>query len=144
MKAIVSLKEVETEIKKKVSPGTFEKLKSISPQLHQSFRVLNASFNDIQRKRKGDVCSSLGRHFKQFSQSNSSEQCLFDEPAMKCIRAEIKNSDSNKQRPQFSSYPSKNWSSSQKSQRGPHYKGDNNYNKQQHKTNQPQNKKMGH
>ena len=66
MKAIVSLKEVETEIKKKVSPDTFEKLKPISPQLHQSFRVLNASFTDIQRKRKGDVCSSLGRHFKQF------------------------------------------------------------------------------
>ena len=73
MKAIVSLKEVETQTKKKVSPDTFEKLKSISPQLHQSFRVLNASFIDIQRKRKGDVCSSLGRHFKQFSQSDSSE-----------------------------------------------------------------------
>ena len=66
MKAIVSLKEVETEIKKKVSPDTFEKLKPISPQLYQSFRVLNASFTDIQRKHKGDVCSSLGRHFKQF------------------------------------------------------------------------------
>ena len=39
MKAIVSLKEVETEIKKKFSPDTFEKLKSISPQLHQLFRV---------------------------------------------------------------------------------------------------------
>ena len=57
MKAIVSLKEVEKEIKKKVSPDTFQKLKFISLQLHQSFRVLNASFTDIQRKRKGDVCS---------------------------------------------------------------------------------------
>ena len=65
LKAIVSLKEAETEIKKKVSPVTFEKSKSISPQLHQSFRVLHASFTDIQRKRKGYVCSSLGRHFKQ-------------------------------------------------------------------------------
>ena len=82
MKAIVSLKEVEKEIKKKVSPDTFQKLKFISLQLHQSFRVLNASFTDIQRKRKGDVCSSLGRHFKQFSQSDSSEQYLFDEPEM--------------------------------------------------------------
>ena len=32
MKAIVSLKNVETEIKTKVSPDTFEKLNSISPQ----------------------------------------------------------------------------------------------------------------
>ena len=56
MKNIVSLNEVEIEIKKKFSPDTFEKLKSISPQLHQSFRVLNASFTDIQRKRKGNVC----------------------------------------------------------------------------------------
>ena len=142
--AIVSLKEVETETKKKVSPDTFEKLKSISPQLHQSFRVPNASFTDIQRKRKGDVCSSLGRHFKQFSQSDSSEQYLFDEPAMKRIRAEMKNSDNNKQRPHFSLYPSKNWSSSQKTQMGPHYKGNNNYNKQQHKTYQPQNRKKGY
>ena len=105
MKAITSLKEVETEIKKKVSPDTFEKLKSISPQLHQSFRVLNTCFTDIQRKRKGDVYSSLGRHFKQFLQSYSSEQYLFDEPAMKRITAEMKNSDNNKQRPQFSSFP---------------------------------------
>ena len=40
MKAIASLREVETEIKKKVSPYTFEKLKSISPQLRQSFGYL--------------------------------------------------------------------------------------------------------
>ena len=99
MKAIVSLKEVE--IRKHVSPET---LKSTSPQLHQSFRVLNAFFTDIQRKRKGDVCSSLGRHFKEFSQSDSSEQYLLDEPAMKSIRAEMKSSENNKQRPQSSSY----------------------------------------
>ena len=144
MKAIVSLKKVETEIKKKTSPDTFDKLKSILPQLHQSFRVLNASFTDIQRKRREDVCSSLERHFKQFSQSDSFEQYLFEEPAIKRIRAEMKNSDNNKQRPQFSSYPSKNWPSSQKTQRGPHYKGTNIYNKQQHKTYQPQNKKKGY
>ena len=119
MKAIVSLKEVETEIKTKISPDTFEKLKSISPQLHQSFRVLNASFTDIQRKRKGDVCSSLERHFKQFSQSDSSEQYLFDDPVMKCIRAEMKNTDNNKQRPQFSSYIyQKNCSSPPKDPKG--------------------------
>ena len=144
MKAIVSLKEAETEIKKKVSPVTFEKSKSISPQLHQSFRVLHASFTDIQRKRKGYVCSSLGRHFKQFSQSDYSVQYLFDEPAMKSIRAEMKNSENNKQRPQFSPYKSKNWLSPKKIQRGPHYKGNNNYNKQQHKTYQPQNKIKGY
>ena len=118
MKAIVSLKKVEAEIKKKTSPDTFDKLKSILPQLHQSFRVLNASFTGIQRKRREDVCSSLERHFKQFSQSDSFEQYLFEEPAIKRIRAEMKNSDNNKQRPQFSSYPSKNWSSSQKTPKG--------------------------
>ena len=61
--AIISLEEVETEIKKKVSLDTFEKLKSISPQLHKSFRVLNAFFIDIQRTRQGHLSSSLGRHF---------------------------------------------------------------------------------
>ena len=103
MKAIVSLKEFETEIKKKVSPDTFEKLKSISSQLlHQSFRVLNASFTDIQRKRKGDVYSSLRKYFKQFSKSDSSEEHLFDEPAIKRIRAGMRNSENNKETPQFS------------------------------------------
>ena len=101
MKAIVSLKEFETEIKKKVSPDTFEKLKSISSQLHQSFRVLNASFTDIQRKRKGDVYSSLRKYFKQFSKSDSSEEHLFDEPAIKRIRAGMRNSENNKETPQF-------------------------------------------
>ena len=66
---------------------------------------------------------------------------MFDKPTMKHIRAEMKNSENNKQRPQFSSYQSKNWSSSQNTQRGPHYKGNNNYNKQQHKTYKSQNKK---
>ena len=80
--AIVSLKEVDTDINKKVSPDTFQKLKSISPQL----------------RRKGNVCSSLGRQFKQFSQSESSEQYLLDEPAIKRIRAEMKNNENNKQR----------------------------------------------
>lgn len=65
MKAMISLKEVEKEIKQKVSPVTFEKLKFCSPKLHQSFRVFNGSFTAMQRKRKGDVCSSLGRYFKQ-------------------------------------------------------------------------------
>ena len=51
--------------------------------------------------------------FKKFSQSYSSEQYLFNEPAMKFIMAEIKNSESNKQKPQLSSYQSKNQSSSQ-------------------------------
>ena len=103
MKAIVSLKEFETEIKKKVSPDTFEKLKSISSQLlHQSFRVLNASFTDIQRKRKGDVYSSLRKYFKQFSKSDSSEEHLFDEPVIKRIRAGMRNSENNKETPQFS------------------------------------------
>ena len=65
MKAMISLKEVEKELKKKVSPVTFEKLKLFSPKLHQSFKVFNGSFTAMQRKRKGDVCSSLGRYFKQ-------------------------------------------------------------------------------
>ena len=78
--------------------------------------LFNASFTDIQQKRKGDVCSSLGRHFKQFSQSDSTEQYLLDDPAMKHIRSKMKNRESNKQRSQFSSYQSKNWSISQKTQ----------------------------
>ena len=65
MKAMISLKEVEKEIKEKISPVTFEKLNFFSPKLHQSFREFNGSFTAMQRKRKGDICSSLGRYFKQ-------------------------------------------------------------------------------
>ena len=121
MKDIVSLKQIETEIKKKFSPDTFEKSKSVSPQLHQSYRVLNVSFTDIQRKRKGDICSRLGRHFKQFSQLDCSEQYLFDEPGIKRSRAEMKNIENNKQKPQLSSYQSKTWSSSKKTESVPYY-----------------------
>ena len=126
MKALVTLKEVETEVKKKVSPDIFEKIKSVSPQLRQSFRVLNSSFTDILKKRKYDVCSVLGKRFKSFAQSDSSEEYLFDEPAMKKIRAEMKNDNSRQHSSSYSSaaqYQSKNWSSSQKTQRGQHYRG---------------------
>ena len=53
-------------------------------------------------------------------------------------------SENNKQKPHSLSYQSKNWSSFQKTQKGTYYKGNNNYNKQQHKAYQAQNEKKGH
>ena len=42
--------------------------------------LFNASFTDIQQKRKGDVCSSLGRHFNNFhSQTPLSNTCLMSQ-----------------------------------------------------------------
>ena len=75
-----------------------------------------------------------------FHSQDSFEQYLFGEPTMKRIRTEMKNNKNNKQGSPFSSYQSKSCSSSQKTKRGPHYKGNNNYNKQQHKTYQVQSK----
>ena len=56
----------------------------------------------------------------------------------------MKNIENNKQKPQLSSYQSKNWSSSKKTESVPYYKGNNNYNKQQHQTCQAQNRKTGY
>ena len=58
MQALVDLKEIETNIKKKISEF-LEKFKSVSTLSQNFVKVLNTHFTETQRKRKTEVCAKL-------------------------------------------------------------------------------------
>ena len=114
---IVNLKEIEKKAKKELSKETLSKLRDISQLLHQSIRMQNVLFTDTQRKKKYDVCSTLGKNFCCYSSCSSTEDHLFDERTIKKMRQDLKHSV--KKRQQYS----KNTYGPNKSYKGRHYKG---------------------
>ena len=77
-------------IEDKITRDIKRKLHDVSPLLHKSRRVNNTMFIEIQRKRKSDVCQSLGENVKPYAQSDSSEDYLFDEKTMKRMNQDLK------------------------------------------------------
>ena len=95
MQAAVNLKEIEKEAKKELSKETFSKLRDISPLLHESIRMQNVLCTETQRKRKYDVCSTLGKNFRCYFSCLSTEDYLFDGPTIKKMRQDLKHSEGN-------------------------------------------------
>ena len=91
LQALVDLKKSERSLAKLMKRKRIKKenieaetisltaIKSISPQLHTSLKALNTTFSEIMRKRKSDVCISLGQQFKPYASGESSEDWLFDD-----------------------------------------------------------------
>ena len=79
IKVAVALKELEHDTKDKIPRDIKRKLQDVAPLLHKSLRGNNTMFTEIQRKRKSEVCQSLGKNFRPFAQPDSSEDYLFDE-----------------------------------------------------------------
>ena len=97
----------------------------INVTVQKSIRMLNYSYTETTRKRKYDVCGTLGGQFKPFAQAESSLEYLFSEETMKSMKSELKNvkvkrTDSNTQ-----GQGSKNVTSLPKSQRGEYSGGSN-------------------
>ena len=67
MQAVANLKEIEKKAIEELSKEIYSKLRDISPLLHQSVRMQNVLFTGRQRKRKCDVCSTLGNDFRCYS-----------------------------------------------------------------------------
>ena len=63
----------------------------INVTLQKSIRMLNYSYSETTRKRKYDVCGSLGDQFKPFAQGESSADNLFSEETLKAMKSELKN-----------------------------------------------------
>ena len=82
MQAVVNLKEIGKKAKKELSKETFSKLRDISPLLHESIRMQNVLCTETQRKRKYDVCSTLGKIFRCYS----SCPFLMGPPLRKCVK----------------------------------------------------------
>ena len=84
VKAVVAVKGL------KIPRENKRKLQDVSPLLHKSLRLNNTMFTEIQRKRKSDICQSLGKNFKPYAKSDSSEDYLFDEKTMKRMNQDLK------------------------------------------------------
>ena len=86
----MALKGLEHDAQDKIPRDIKRKLQDVSPLLHKSLRLNNTMFTEIQRKRKSDICQSLGKNFKPYAKSDSSEDYLFDEKTMKRMNQDLK------------------------------------------------------
>ena len=152
LQAMVELKKTEKTLKRSIKKGqgpatkevaeAYDNIKTISPMLQRSLKVLNYTFSETMRKRKYDVCTSLGRHFKPFATSDSSEESLFDEDTIKKMKSELKllkTKTSNRKQFSNNDYHPKNFQSFNKSPRsfnqGNRYTSYNNRNNNENKFN---------
>ena len=86
----MALKGLEHDAQDKIPRDIKKKLQDVSQLLHKSRRLDNIMFTEIQRKRKSDICQSLGEKFKLYAKYDSSEDYLFDEKTMKRMNKDLK------------------------------------------------------
>ena len=125
VKAVVAPKGLEHDAQDKIRRDIKRKLQDISPLLHKSLQLNNNMFTKIQRKRKSNICQSLGKKFKPYAKSDSSEDCLFDEKTMKRINQDLKTIQ-DKYRSRNFYQPPKNWGGSCKTQKSQSHRGNSN------------------
>ena len=125
VKAVAALKGLEHDAQDKIPRSIKRKLQVVCPLLHKSLRLNNTMFTEIQRKRNRDICQSLGKSFKPYAKSDSSEDYLFHEKTMKRINQDLKTiRDRYKYRNFYQ--PSKNWGGSYKTQKSRGHRGKSN------------------
>ena len=90
LKAVVAVKGLEHDTQDKIARDIKMKLQDVSPLLHKSLRLNNTIITEIQRKRKSEICQSLGKNFKLYAKSDSSKDYLFDEKTMKRMNQDLK------------------------------------------------------
>ena len=78
--------------KTKAESQVHDIMDAMYPMLTQSLMMSNYYFTELTRKRRYDVCSSLGAEFKAFaSGGKSSTEYLFDDNTYKKMKTELKN-----------------------------------------------------
>lgn len=147
LQAMERLKEIEKDIKRmilkehrnatwvdKYVKDVTAKVLSVSPHLHKSLILQNCAFSEGLKKRKGDICNTLGNEFAAYKGSKSTEEWLFDEDAVKKMKSSLKAVSEKRKY-----HSSKNSSSSHKSHRSSFQKGSNNNNSKYRKSYQNNN-----
>ena len=125
IKTVVVLKELEHDAQDKMPRDIKRKLQDVSPLLDKILRLNNTMFTEIQRKRKRDICQSLGKNFKPSVKSDSSKDYLLDEKTMKRMNQDLKTIHDKLRRRNFYQ-PSKNWGGSYKTQKSRSHRGKSN------------------
>ena len=138
LQAMEKLKNVERDVKKhiprehrnapwveKYVQNMINRIHTISPHLHRSLILQNCAFSEYLKKRKGDVCSTLGSDFAAYKNSTSTNEWLFDDETVKKMKSDLKKVTEKKKYNNFHTTTTKNSSSSYKPQRS-FQKGSNN------------------
>ena len=101
-----------------------KQITEISPLIRNSIKVLNASYSDALRKRKSDICKSLGKQFGGFTTCESSIKQLFDDASIKKMKPYIRslNEKSKNSKWPRKSYGSRKYKGNKSQSKG---KGDN-------------------
>ena len=76
--------------------------------LHKSNRLNNTMFTEIQRKRKSNICQSLGKNFKPSAKGNPYKNYLFHEKTMKRMNQDL-NTIQDRYKSKNFNQPSENW-----------------------------------
>ena len=118
----MALKGLEHDAQDKMPRDIKRKLQDVSPLLDKILRLNNTMFTEIQRKRKSDICQSLGKKFKPYAKSDSSKDYLLDEKTMKRMNQDLKTIHDKSRRRNFYQ-PSKNWGGSYKTQKSRSHRG---------------------
>ena len=71
VKATVALKELEYDAQDKILRDIKRKLQDVFPLLHKRPWLNNTMFTEIQRKRKSDICQSLGKNFEPYTKKQT-------------------------------------------------------------------------
>ena len=121
----MALKGLEHDVHDKIPRHMKLKLQDVSRLLHKSLRLNNTMFTEIQRKRKSDICQSLGKNFKPYAKSDSSQDYLFDEKTMKRMNQDLKTIQDRYRSRNFYQ-PSKNLGGSYKIQKSRSHRGKSN------------------
>ena len=86
----MAIKGLEHDAQDKIPRDIERKLQDVSQLLHKSLRLNDIMFTETQRKRKSDICQSLGKNFKSYTKFDSSEDYLFDEKTIKRMNQDLK------------------------------------------------------
>ena len=86
----MALVGLEHDAQDKIPRDVKRKLQDVSPLLHKSLRLNNIKFTEIQRNTKSDICQILGKNFKPYAKSDSSEDFLFDKKSTKRMNQDLK------------------------------------------------------
>ena len=84
----MALKKIEQYTQDNIATEINEKSK-IFPLFTASHKATKYYFNEIHRKRRSDICHSLGKSYKSYVILNSSGHSLFDEETMKRMNQDV-------------------------------------------------------
>lgn len=95
MQALASLADIQGDLRRKSKKNSdlnsiVSKLDLVPPMIRATLKVLNHSFSESLRKRKGDVCYALGKKARPYAHETEYGEYLFSEATVKKMKKDIR------------------------------------------------------